>query len=154
MLTTLQVIKHTHTHTHTHTENSYKYYSFPNVQNTVHGPGTHYGDTDEYMAMLLGDPALSCLNLAVPSQNTVASPIEWGEHYERPYSRITSTKSPSFSKITFSATLIYLVVLLPKWHDCGYQVTEEYWHLHHSDRRNTLMYAHMTLRALSTCDIS
>jgi len=57
------------------------------------------------------------------TKQTVASPTEWGEHYERPYSRITSTKSPSFSKTTFSATLTYLMVLLPKWDDCSYQVS-------------------------------
>jgi len=30
---------------------------------------------------------------------------------------------------------------------------DEYWHLHHSNYRNTLIYAHTTLRTLPTCDI-
>ena len=31
---------------------------------------------------------------------------------------------------------------------------QEYWHLHTSDRRNTLMYVHTTSRTLPTCDMS
>jgi hypothetical protein len=30
----------------------------------------------------------------------------------------------------------------------------EYWHLHHYDRRNTSIYAHMNSRTLVTCDIN
>jgi len=115
---------HTHTHTHTHTQNSYKYYSLPNVQNIVHVPGTHYGDADGMYGNVAGRFGAVLFKPDCPfTKQTVASPTEWGEHYERPYSRITSTKSPSFSKTTFTATLTYLMVLLPKWHDCSYQVS-------------------------------
>ena len=31
---------------------------------------------------------------------------------------------------------------------------DQYWHLHRSDCRNTLIYAHTTSRARLTCDIS
>jgi len=31
---------------------------------------------------------------------------------------------------------------------------DQYWHLHRSDFRNTLTYAHTNLRALSICDVS
>jgi len=45
-------------------------------------------------------------------------------------------------------------ILLPQSHDCIYDGSNKYWHLHRSDFRNTLKYAHMTSRTLHTCDIS
>lgn len=39
------------------------------------------------------------------------------------YSRITPTKSPSFCMTTFSASLTYLMVLLPRSHDCSCYVS-------------------------------
>lgn len=50
------------------------------------------------------------------------------------YSRITSTKSPSFCLTTFSASLAYFMVLLPHSHDCSCYVS--------------------TCTILPTCDIS
>jgi len=38
--------------------------------------------------------------------------------------------------------------------DVSRKVPLEYWHLHHSHCRNTLIYAHTTSRTLPTCDIS
>ena len=70
------------------------------------------------------------------------------------YSRITSTKSPSFCMTTFSASLTYLTALLPQSHDYSRYVNRPIWHLHRCDCRNTLIYAHTTSRTLPTCDIS
>ena len=62
------------------------------------------------------------------------------------YNAITSTKSPSFCMTTFSVSLSHMTAATTQ--------ADEYWHLHCSDCRNTLIYAHMTLRTLLTCDIS
>ena len=37
---------------------------------------------------------------------------------------------------------------------CVWKGPQQYWHLHRSDCRNTLIYAHTTSRTLLTCDIS
>jgi hypothetical protein len=65
------------------------------------------------------------------------------------YNKITCIKSPSFYMTTFSASLTNLTVLLPQSHEC-----KCYWHLHCSDCRNTLTYAHTILCSLQTSDIS
>jgi hypothetical protein len=67
------------------------------------------------------------------------------------YSRIKSTKSPSFCMTTFSASLTNRTVLLPQSRDCSCYVSR-YWHLHRPDCRNTLTYAHTISRTLPTSD--
>ena len=70
---------HTHprarAHTHTHTQNSYKYYSLPNVQNIIHGPGTHYGDADGIYGNVAGRFGAVLFKSDRPfTKQTVASP--------------------------------------------------------------------------------
>jgi hypothetical protein len=87
------------------------------------------------------------------------------------YSRITSTRSPSFCMTTFSASFTNLEILLPQSHDCSHDASRRIpaltapWlqkhsdlrhtrHLQLHDCRNTLIYAHTTSRTVPTCDIS
>jgi hypothetical protein len=70
------------------------------------------------------------------------------------YNSITPTKSPPFCMTTFTASLTNLTSLLPHSRDCRRYVSDQYWHLHRSDCRNILIYAHTTLRTVLTCDIS
>ena len=70
------------------------------------------------------------------------------------YSRITSTKSPSFQMTTFSASLIKLTALLPQSRDYSCYVSRPILSPPRSDCRNTLIYAHTNSRTLPTCDIS
>ena len=70
------------------------------------------------------------------------------------YSTITSTKSPSLCMTTFSASLANITVFLAQSHHCSCYVSGLYWHLNHSDCRNTLIYAHAISRTPSTCDMS
>jgi hypothetical protein len=57
-------------------------------------------------------------------------------------------RSPQNCMTTFSASLTNLTALLPQSRDSSC-----YWHLHRSDCRNTLIYAHTTSRTLPTCDM-
>jgi hypothetical protein len=70
------------------------------------------------------------------------------------YSRVTSTKSPSFCMTTFSSSLTNLTALLFLSRDCSYYVSRQYWHLHRSEYRNTLIYTRTASRNLLSCDIS
>jgi len=55
---------------------------------------------------------------------------------------------------TFSASLTNLTAFIPQSRDFSSYVSDQYWHFHHSESRNTLMYAQKTSRTLRTCDIS
>jgi hypothetical protein len=56
----------------------------------------------------------------------------------QPSARLSHTLRPSYiSQVTAAATS-----------------ADQYWHLHRSDGRNTLIYAHTTSRILLTCDVS
>ena len=70
------------------------------------------------------------------------------------YSKITSTKSPSFSMKTISASLTILTVLAPQSHDCSATWAGQHWHLHHFLHKHTDLHTHTTSRTLPTCDIS
>jgi len=54
----------------------------------------------------------------------------------------------------FSVSITILTALLLHSHMMvNTTQADEYWHLHHSDWRNTLIYVHTILRTLPTCDI-
>jgi hypothetical protein len=53
--------------------------------------------------------------------------------------------------VTFSSSLTYFTVLLPQSPECGYNIMDDYWHLHLLILRNTLIYAHKTSRTFPTC---
>jgi len=69
------------------------------------------------------------------------------------YSRITSTKSPSFCITTFSANLAHLTIPLPQSHDCSCYVRRRILVPPPLGCIITLIYAHMTSRTVLTCDI-
>jgi hypothetical protein len=64
----------------------------------------------------------------------------------RVYSRITSTKILSFCMKTFSVSFTNLMVLLPQSYYCSYYGSRQ------SGCRNMLIYTHMSLCTIPTCD--
>ena len=73
-------------------------------------------------------------------------------YWMRSYSRITSTKSPQFCMIIFSVSLTNLTVLLPKSRDYSCYVSKPKLHLHRSNCKNSLIYAHTTSRSVPHFD--
>ena len=70
------------------------------------------------------------------------------------YNTIICTNSPLFCQQPSARASQNLTALLPQSHDCIYMTKRgECWHLHRSDCRNTLIYAHTTWRTLPTCDV-
>lgn len=65
-----------------------------------------------------------------------------------------STKSPSFCKAAFGASLTKLTVRLPQSRDPSYYVSRQHWLLNRSVRRNTPIHAHTNSRRLPTCDVN
>jgi hypothetical protein len=70
----------------------------------------------------------------------------------REYNRVKSTKFPSFARqpsalVSQSLRPSYLTHVT-----AAATFTDRYWHVHPSDCRNTLIYAHSTSRTLPTCD--
>ena len=74
--------------------------------------------------------------------------------FRRMYSRITSTKSPSFGMTTCKAMVTMYTVLLLQSRDSSCHVSRPILAVHSSDYRNTLVHAHTVSRILPRCDIS
>jgi hypothetical protein len=70
------------------------------------------------------------------------------------YIRITSTKSLSFRILVFSASLTILMTSCLRQVTAGAKQADEFWHLHRSDCRDTLIYVHKNSRILPTCHMS
>lgn len=68
------------------------------------------------------------------------------------YSRITSTKYPSFCMTISSASTTSLTARLPPSMSAATTYADEHWHLHLSDCRNLLTYVHTNSRILPACD--
>jgi len=67
------------------------------------------------------------------------------------YISITSTKSLTFSMITFTASLTILIESYLSQVTAGATQADGFWHLHRSDCRDTQSYAHKNTRILPVC---